>query len=137
MTKTNPAGALAQILGGHGARQADNTSVALPCKVITFDPASLMADVQPLLKLSSGQPAQIMSVPVTGQKFKFKLDIGNGLQEFETIMRPALERGDTVYVVCADAEIKNTLAGQVSAPDTSRRHSRNDAVIVGVMPCSL
>ncbi|WP_340004417.1 Gp138 family membrane-puncturing spike protein [Paenibacillus sp. FSL K6-0276] len=111
--------------------------MALPCKVITFDPATLTATVQPLLKLSGGEPAQIMSVPVTGQKVKFELDIGNGLREFETAMRPALQPGDTVYIVCADAEIKNTLSGRVSAPDSGRRHSRNDAVIVGVMPCSL
>lgn len=137
MNTTDPAGALARMLGSHGAKQADGINVALPCKVITFDPVTLFASVQPLLKLSSGQPAQIMSVPVTGQKVKFELDIGNGLQEFQTVMRPALSPGDTVYVVCADAEIKNTLSGRMAAPDTSRRHSRMDAVIVGVMPCSL
>lgn len=139
MSKTDPAGALARMLGGHGAKQADGINVAMPCKVITFDPATLTASVQPLLKLSGSDPAQIMSVPVVGQKYKFKLDIGTGKgpQDFETIMRPALSPGDTVYVVCADAEIKNTLSGRVAAPDSSRRHSRMDAVIVGVMPCSL
>ncbi|MEK4196655.1 Gp138 family membrane-puncturing spike protein [Paenibacillus sp. FSL L8-0323] len=137
MNKTDPAGALARMLGGYGAKQADNINVALPCKVITFDPVTLTASVQPLLKLSAAAPAQIMSVPVSGQKFKFELDIGNGLREFETIMRPALEPGDTVFVVCADAEIRKTLTGRVAAPDSVRRHSRMDAVIVGVMPCSL
>lgn len=141
MSKTDPAGALARIMGGHGARQADGINVALPCKVITFDPGTLTASVQPLLKLSGSDPAQIMSVPVAGQKFKFKLDIDIGTgkkpQEFETVMRPALQPGDIVYVVCADAEIKNTLTGRVAAPDSGRRHSRNDAVIVGVLPCSL
>ncbi|WP_342547652.1 Gp138 family membrane-puncturing spike protein [Paenibacillus sp. FSL P2-0089] len=141
MSKTDPTGALARMLGGHGAKQADGINVALPCKVVTFDPATLTASVQPLLKLSASDPAQIMSVPVAGQKFKFKLDIDTGkgkvLQEFETVMRPVLSPGDTVYVVCADAEIKNTLSGRVAAPDSGRRHSRMDAVIVGVMPCSL
>ncbi|WP_379142378.1 Gp138 family membrane-puncturing spike protein [Paenibacillus sp. sgz500992] len=135
MTKINPAGALAGILESHRGKQGENINVAMPCKVVAFDPVTLRADVQPLLKLTSGQPAQIMSVPVTGQKVKFSL--GDGLQEIETIMRPALERGDVVYVVFADAEIKNTLSGQVAAPDTGRKHSLNDAVIVGVMPCSL
>lgn len=137
MSKTDPAGALARILERDKSKQADGINVALPCKVISFDPATLTASVQPLLKLTGAEPAQIMSVPVTGQKVKFEIDIGQGPQEFETVMRPALERGDTVYVVFADAEIKNTLTGQVAAPDTSRRHSRNDAVIVGVLPCSL
>ncbi|AIQ31632.1 hypothetical protein P40081_28475 [Paenibacillus sp. FSL P4-0081] len=137
MSKTDPAGALAHILGKHGERQADGINVALPCKVISFDRVTLTASVQPLLKLFGAEPAQIMSVPVTGQKVKFELDIGNGPQPFETVMRPALERGDTVYVVCADAEIKNALSGRVAVPDSVRRHSRMDAVIVGVLPCSL
>jgi hypothetical protein len=137
VSKTDPAGALAGILSRNGERHSDNINVALPCKVITFDSATFTASVQPLLKLTGAEPAQIMSVPATGQKVKFELNIGNGLQEFETIMRPALKPGDTVYVVCADAEIKNTLTGKVAAPDSGRRHSRNDAVIVGVMPCSL
>ncbi|OMF28299.1 Gp138 family membrane-puncturing spike protein [Paenibacillus sp. FSL H8-0259] len=137
MSKTDPAGALARILDRDKAKQSDSINVALPCKVISFDPVTLTASVQPLLKLSGSEPAQILSVPVTGQKMKFELDIGQGPQEFETVMRPALEQGDTVYVVFADAEIKNTLTGQIAAPDTSRRHSRMDAVIVGVMPCSL
>jgi hypothetical protein len=125
------------MMEGHKGQQAENISVAMPCKVISFDPSKLTASVQPLLKLTAAQPAPIQSVPVIGQKVRFEMDIGNGLQEFDTIMRPALEPGDTVYVVCADAEIKNTLTGQVAAPDSGRRHSRNDAVIVGVLPCSL
>lgn len=137
MRKTDPAGAMARILKGHAAMQKGNIDVALPCKVITFDPVTLTASVQPLLKLSGGDPAQIMSVPVAGQKYKFEMNIGSGIQEFETIMRPALSPGDTVFVVCADAEIRNTLSGRVAAPDSVRRHSRMDAVIVGVMPCSL
>ncbi|ETT45214.1 hypothetical protein C162_21798 [Paenibacillus sp. FSL R7-269] len=137
MSKTDPAGALANILRGHGSKQADGINVALPCKVITFDPVTLTASVQPLLKLFGSDPAQIMSVPVAGHKVKFELDLGGGAQPFETVMRPALSPGDTVYVVCADAEIRNTLSGRVAAPDSSRRHSRMDAVIVGVMPCSL
>lgn len=137
MSKTNPSGSLARMFEGHKGQQSDNISVALPCKVISFDPLTLTASVQPLLKLTAAQPAPILSVPVIGQKVKFEMDIGNGLREFNTVMRPGLEPGDTVYVVCADAEIKNTLSGQVAAPDSGRRHSRNDAVIVGVLPCSL
>ncbi|GGF77195.1 hypothetical protein GCM10010912_22840 [Paenibacillus albidus] len=137
MRKSDPAGALAGLLGAHAGNKDDKINVAMPCKVIAFDALALRAVVQPLIKLTNSQPAQIMSVPVTGNKVKFELDIGNGPREFETVMRPALAAGDVVYVVCADAEIKNTLSGQVAAPDTGRRHSRMDAVIVGVMPCSL
>lgn len=137
MSHPNPAAALGKILENHAAGHSDNISVAMPCRVLTFDEETLMASVQPLIKLTASEPATILSVPVTGQKYKFELDTGLGNHEFETIMRPVLERGDVVYVVFADAEIKNTLTGQVAAPDTDRRHSRNDAVIVGVMPCSL
>ncbi|WP_340395301.1 Gp138 family membrane-puncturing spike protein [Paenibacillus sp. FSL E2-0177] len=137
MSRANPAGALSRLLGAYAGNQGDDISVAMPCKVISFDDAKLNAVVQPLLKLTSGQPAQIMSVPVIGQKVEFELNLGAGMQKFETIMRPLLKAGDVVYVVCADAELKNTLSGQVAAPDTERRHSRMDAVIVGVLPCSL
>ncbi|MDH6370545.1 hypothetical protein M2444_002325 [Paenibacillus sp. PastF-3] len=137
MSKSNVVAVLGRMFSENAAGHSENVSVALPCKVLSFNADTLTASVQPLLKLSNAEPAPISSVPFIGQHFKFSLDIGNGLREYETIMRPVLKRGDTVFVVCADAEIKNTLTGKVAAPDTARRHSRNDAVIVGVFPCSL
>lgn len=129
MSKSDPAGAMATLFGSHAGKQGDDINVAFPAKVVSFDAAKLTASVQPLLKLTAAQPAQISSVPVIGQRVL----IGDA----ETVLRPVLQPGDTVYIVCADAEIKNTLSGQVATPDTGRRHSRMDAVIVGVMPCSL
>ncbi|GBF73046.1 hypothetical protein PA598K_01331 [Paenibacillus sp. 598K] len=137
MSGVNPAGTLSRLLGGQGGQQADRLNVALPCKVVAFDETTLLADVQPLLKLTGDQPAQLLGVPTLGQKVSFTLQLGSSTYPVETTMRPKLQRGDVVFVVCADAEIKNTLSGQVAAPDTGRRHSRNDAVIVGVLPCSL
>lgn len=129
MSKSSPAAALAKLLSTHSGQQADNLDVAMTCKVLAFDPVALVADVQPLVQTGDDPPAPILDVPVTGQRVLF----GGA----ETVLRPALHVGDTVLVVCCDAEIQNTLAGQVAAPDTARRHNRNDSVVIGVMPCCL
>ncbi|MBY9077285.1 hypothetical protein KIH86_03690 [Paenibacillus sp. HN-1] len=129
MSKSSAAAALAKLLDMHGGQQADNLDVAMTCKVLTFDPVALVADVQPLVQTGDEAPAPLLEVPVTGLRVLF----GGA----ETVLRPALHVGDTVLVVCCDAEIQNTLSGQVAAPDTARRHSRNDAVVIGVMPCCL
>lgn len=127
--KKSPAAALGKALSEQGKKHIGQINVALPCRVLTFDPGLLTADVQPLVRLTSSAPAPILGVPVTGMRVL--------IAGVETVLRPALHVGDIVLAVFADAEIKNTLSGQVAAPDTARRHSRNDAVIVGVMPCCL
>ncbi|MFD1777005.1 Gp138 family membrane-puncturing spike protein [Paenibacillus rhizophilus] len=129
MSKSSAAAALGKLLRAHSDNQTGNIDVAMPCRVLAFDPVTLLAKVQPLVQIGEDAPALLLDVPVTGMRVL----IGG----VETVLRPVLHVGDTVLIVCCDAEIQNTLSGQVAAPDTARRHSRNDAVIVGLMPCCL
>ncbi|MEK3725287.1 Gp138 family membrane-puncturing spike protein [Paenibacillus sp. FSL H8-0034] len=121
--------------------------VSFPCKVISFDTVNCRAVVQPLVRAGDMQPAVIQNVPMLGQKNTVKEHeltiIDNGVErtvivkEHDLIGIPKVMAGDIVLVVCADVEIKNTLSGQIASPDSKRRHSKNDAVIVGVLPWSL
>jgi len=125
----DPASALHSLLSGFVSKQFAGLHVAFPCRVVTFDEQKGTASVQPLLRTSESAPAVIQNVPALGQR----LLIGG----VETVCKPALKAGDAVMVLCADREIKNTLSGKLSSPDSGRMHDLNDAVIVGVLPCSL
>jgi len=127
--KNDPASTLSQVIAQMMVHQLSAVHVGFPCRVISFDEATCKADVQPLVRTSDGDPAMIQGVPTLGHRFK--------VNEIEQVYRPSLKSGDTVYVVCADREIKNALKGQVASADTERRHDVNDAVIVGVFACSL
>ncbi|MHA6481055.1 Gp138 family membrane-puncturing spike protein [Paenibacillus sp. strain BS8-2] len=129
MNRIDPAGTLARMLTGLWNKQAASLHVAFPCKVIQFDAANQRANVQPLIRSTSQEPAVLQKVPTLGQRL-----IINGI---ETVCLPSLHPGDVVLVVCADQEMKNGLAGKVASPDSGRKHSANDAVIVGVFPWSL
>ncbi|OAB48268.1 Gp138 family membrane-puncturing spike protein [Paenibacillus antarcticus] len=127
--KNDPASTLSQVIAQMMVHQLNAVHVGFPCRVISFDEATCKADVQPLVRTSEGDPAMIQGVPALGHRFK--------VNEVEQVYRPSFKSGDTVYVVCADREIKNALNGQVATADTERRHDVNDAVIVGVFACSL
>ncbi|MEY9097062.1 Gp138 family membrane-puncturing spike protein [Paenibacillus sp. RC84] len=122
-------GSLGQLLRSLADKIMTDLSVSFPCRVESFDSGTGMATVQPLTRLGDAPPALITNVPALGQRLTI-----NGAEQ---ICRPALKRGDTVLVVCADRQIKNSLAGQIAKPDSPRMHDHNDAVIVGVFPCSL
>ena len=130
MSKDDPSGTLAMLLNGVMASFSDNLHVAVPCRVVSFNATAGTAVVQPLIQTTEKAPSVIQSVPVLGQKFR--LQDGTRLNLY-----PDIEAGDTVYVVCADRQMRGAAAGQISKPNISRRHSKNDAVIVGVFPCSL
>lgn len=123
--KVDPAGALHKLLSGYMDSMLWETRVGMPCKVIAFNEAASTADIQPIIKISSEAPALIHGVPVLFQRFKL-----NGGEPVE--YKPYLKSGDIVFAVCSDRELKNAKSGQVTDPDTGRRHSVNDAVIVGV-----
>lgn len=124
MSKADAAGTLSKLIDGFVNRAMAGVHVAIPCRVVTFDETTCRADVQPLVRMGDDTPAVIQSVPALGRKRKIGPDI--------EVEKPFYEKGDVVYVVCADREIKNTLRGQVAAPDSTRAHDINDAVIVGV-----
>jgi xanthosine utilization system XapX-like protein len=125
----DPSGSLAKLIDAVITERLAAVNVAFPCRVLSFDADKLMATVQPLLQVFDQPPSPIQNVPVLGQKMRAGESI--------TTWVPALSQGDVVYVVCADRQIKNSITGQVGKPDVSRIHNRNDAVIVGVFPCSL
>ncbi|MEC0092892.1 Gp138 family membrane-puncturing spike protein [Paenibacillus macquariensis] len=127
--KNDPASTLSQVISSMVLQYAGGIHVGFPCRVISFNESTCRADLQPLIKSSDTNPAMIQNVPALGHRYKI-----NGS---ESVCTPFLKVGDTVFVVCADNEIKNALTGSVASADTSRTHDVNDAVIVGVLPCSL
>jgi len=130
MSNNDPAGALAELITNAIDKRAAELRVALPCRVTAFDSVMGKATVVPLLQLGPNSPAPILNVPALGQRFRAE---GGGT----LMLLPDLHLGDTVYVVCADRHIKTAQTGQTAKPDSSRAHDINDAVIVGVFPCSL
>ncbi|MGF9906967.1 Gp138 family membrane-puncturing spike protein [Brevibacillus porteri] len=126
----DPAGDLARLIDEVIRKRLAEACVAFPCKVLTFDESKGIASVQPLFQLNEQAPSPIQNVPVTGHKYR----MDNG--EIEKVPH-ILEPGDIVFVVCADRQIRDTLSGSITKPSSQRIHDKNDAVIVGVMPCSL
>ncbi len=121
--RADPAAALAQLLRRYGEQVAAAVRVALPCKVVAFDAAKMTATVQPLIK-DGEEPA-----PVTARVLSQRL-VSTGGQPVEH--RTQLEQGDTVMVLFCDREIKNAFQGRAAAPDSGRRHSLMDGVVMGV-----
>ena len=127
--KNDPAATLSQVIESMMSQQVSAIHVGFPCRVVHYDQVTCKADVQPLITVSEDEPAMIQGVPTLGHRFL--------IGEMETVYKPLLKVGDTVFVVCADMEIKNVMTGQIATVDTERSHDVNDAVIVGVFACSL
>lgn len=126
----DPAGDLAKLIDAVVRKRLADMSVAFPCKVISFDETKGLAVVQPLIQLTDKPPSPIQNVPVSGHKYKSETGV-------ITKEKHIVEPGDVVYVVCADRQIRASLTGEIAKPSSSRIHDKNDAVIVGVFPCSL
>ncbi|MEK4113221.1 Gp138 family membrane-puncturing spike protein [Paenibacillus sp. FSL M7-1414] len=129
MSKLDPAASMATLLQSLVDKAMSDIHVGLPCRIITFDESSCTADVLPLIKTGEDEPAMILNVQALGQKLN--------IDGAKKVCKPDLASGDIVFVSFADGELRNTLTGSVAKPNTTRSHDRNDAVIVGVFPCSL
>ena len=100
------------------------TDDMLPAKVIAYDPATNTAQVQPLISVVTTDNqivnrAQIASVPV------FQLSMGG------FILRFPCHSGDLGWIKANDRDIslfKQT--GQMSPPNTQRKHSFEDALFL-------
>jgi hypothetical protein len=125
----DPSGALARLVRMIFDKNAADLYVSFPCRVISYNEQTGLAVVQPLMRGETDDPAPIQDVPTLGNKYR----VGGTVQTYIPVYSP----GDIVLVVCCDAEIKNALNGQIATADSKRRHSLNDAVIVGVFPCNL
>lgn len=116
-------------------------------RVVKYDKKRHEADIQPLATTSEGaERAQYLDVPVASTvyasdellealKNEFKIidnKTGSGL--VDAIPGPSMVEGATVVVVCLDQDSENyTSDGTTYSPATSRQHSANDSIIVGVM----
>lgn len=121
----DPAGSLAKLVDAVIFKRLAAMCVAFPCKVVSFNEETSLAVVQPLLQVTDSPPSPIENVPVLGHKYR----TASGAIKKEKYF---LEKGDMVYVVCSDRQIKDSLHGNIAEPSSRRIHDRNDAVIVGV-----
>jgi len=102
-------------------------NVAAIVRVISFDPAKMTVDVQPLSKHLEGGSYQsqppILGVPVSCMR-------GGGF-----IFRPWYKKDDIGYVFYADHDIDKIVAeGKECVPNTERNHSTSDALgFVGIV----
>ena len=105
-----------------------NLHTAMPCKVLSY--ANGEATIQPLyLKVSKheeGPYPPIEGVPVLKQRFKVN---GGTPQTYEA----EYQKGDIVLVVFSERALDNVMTGKIAHPEFNRRHSINDAVIVGLI----
>lgn len=116
-------------------------------RVVSYDSESHTADIQPLAATSDGaERAQYLDVPVSSTvygsdellaalKSEFKIidkKTGSGL--VDALPAPSMTTGAVVVVVCLDQDSDNYSAdGDVYSLASSRQHSANDSIIVGVM----
>ncbi len=93
-------------------------------RIETFDASKMKANVVPLVKNKDGNKPMLIEVPVSF------------IKAGPFLIRPPYKKGDIVLVVFADEDIDNVLlSGNVSEPNSTRKHSLDDAIVVGgVMP---
>lgn len=93
-------------------------------KIETFDPTAMKANVIPLVKSKDGNKPMLIEVPVSF------------IKAGPFVIRPPYKKGDIVLVVFADEDIDNVLlSGNISEPNSTRKHSLDDAIVVGgIMP---
>lgn len=98
-------------------------------KIEKFDGKTMKADVVPLVRTKNKageieEVSMLIEVPVSF------------LKAGPFLIRPPYKEGDIVLMIFADSDIENVLlSGNVSNPNSSRRHSLDDAIVVGsIMP---
>lgn len=104
---------------------AGDVNSCIIARIESFDSRKMKADVIPLIKDSDNKPvSMLIEVPVALVK-------AGGF-----IIRPPYKKGDVVVIVFADRDIDNVLlSGKVSNLNSSRKHSLDDAIVVGsIMP---
>ena len=108
----------------HDKKLAESICVAATVTVLSFDPAKMTVNVQPLSKhlencKYESQPP-ILAVPVACTRT-------GGF-----IIRPWIKAGDTGVVLYLDHDMDSTVTGGKEAePLTERNHSTTDAIFVG------
>ena len=103
-------------------------------RVIKYDSAQHVADIQPLAKGFDGQDsAQYLDIPVSANWFK----PGEAWLNEHGVTLPKkhlMRKGAIVITVVLDNDSTNwDGSGNAYNPDTSRKHDANDAIVVGVL----
>lgn len=99
-------------------------------KVESYDKVRRRATIQPLImqKMMGKSPtphAVLTDVPVVFQRYE--------IDGAEKECTPVLKQGDVVLLVCVERAMDQSLSGSMAFPDSRRRHSLTDAVVVGVI----
>ncbi|EHQ63684.1 hypothetical protein PDENDC454_04434 [Paenibacillus dendritiformis C454] len=99
-------------------------------RVTSYDKDRRRATIQPLImqKMMSSAPsphAVLTDVPVLFQRY----EVDGTEKEYV----PAIQQGDVVLLVCVERAMDQSLNGAMAYPDSRRRHSLADAVVVGVI----
>ena len=98
-------------------------------KIENFDAVTMKAEVSPMVKYKNKDGSMenrplLIEVPVSF------------IKAGPFLIRPPYKQGDIVLVVFADEDIDNVLlSGNISEPNSTRKHSLDDAIVVGgIMP---
>lgn len=93
-------------------------------KIERFDGQSMKADIIPMVRSSDGGASMLIEVPVSF------------IKAGPFLIRPPYKKGDVVVVMFADNDIENVLlSGEISDPNSNRKHSLDDAIAIGsIMP---
>lgn len=94
-------------------------------KIESFDPEKLTANVIPMTRQldrtgKTKELSMLINIPVAT------------IQTENFIIRPPYKKGDIVVMVIADSDIEGTIiTGEISDPNTKRKHSLDDGIIIG------
>lgn len=116
-------------LSGNIAGGINNCMMA---KIESFDATTMKADVIPLVRIRNKEGniengSMLIEVPVSF------------LKAGPFLIRPPYKPGDIVVVLFADSDIENVLlSGDISNPNSTRKHSLDDAIVIGsIMPYTI
>lgn len=120
-------------------RLAELHTVAL-ARIVTIDTGTQRASVKPLFAklLQDGRsiPAPvIVGVPYITHRYEYTdtgdTSTGSGPTTTRLVVGPIYQAGDTVLIAYAERAIDASLTGAEAVPPYNRKHSIDDAVIIG------
>lgn len=111
--------------------QRERTHTTILCRIESYDPIEMKADLQPLVKeyydkSGKGEYEHVELEPIKGASVSC---IRAGEKH---IIRPPYKEGDVVLAVCAERSIDEVIeTGEISEQTGRRRHSLQDALVIG------
>lgn len=118
-----------KVLGNLSGGVMNNLNNCMLCRVEKYDVAKMKAELTPMLRVE-GVEGELEELHLLIEVPVMLLKAG------PFVIRPPYKQGDIVVVVFADGDIENILlSGDVSNPNSKRRHSLDDAIVIGgLMP---